>query len=36
LRKIEAAEQIAPHMDPTRNTSRSFQVFRDALIEAAR
>jgi Domain of unknown function (DUF4276) len=35
LRKIEAAEQIAPHMDPSRNTSHSFQVFRDALIEAA-
>jgi hypothetical protein len=35
LRKIEAAEAIAPHMDPARNTSRSFQVFRDALLEAA-
>ena len=35
LRKIEAAEQIAPHMDPSRNTSHSFQVFRDALLEAA-
>jgi hypothetical protein len=36
LRKIEAAEQIAPHMDPSRNGSRNFQVFRDALIEMAR
>jgi hypothetical protein len=30
-RKIEAAQRIAPHMDP----ARSFQVFRDALLEAA-
>jgi hypothetical protein len=35
LRKIEAAQTIAPHMDPTRNTSRSFQVFRHALLQAA-
>jgi hypothetical protein len=35
LAKVEAANQIAPHMDPARNTSRSFQVFRDALLEAA-
>jgi len=35
LPKIEAARTIAPHMDPARNTSRSFQVFRDALLEAA-
>jgi hypothetical protein len=33
LRKIEAARAIAPHMDPTRNTSRSFQIFREALLE---
>jgi hypothetical protein len=33
--KIEVAHRIAPHMDPTRNTSRSVQVFRDALLEAA-
>jgi Domain of unknown function (DUF4276) len=33
LIKVEAAEQIAPHMEPARNTSRSFQVFRDALLE---
>ena len=34
LRKIEAARTIAPHIDPARNRSRSFTVFRDALIEA--
>jgi hypothetical protein len=31
FRKIEAARAIAPHMDPARNSSKSFQVFRDAL-----
>jgi Domain of unknown function (DUF4276) len=36
LPKIEAAQAIAPHTDPARNTSRSFQVFRDALLAAAR
>jgi hypothetical protein len=35
LRKVEAARSIAPHLDPARNTSRSFQVFRDALLELA-
>jgi hypothetical protein len=35
LAKVDAANQIAPHMDPARNTSRSFQVFRDALVQAA-
>ena len=35
LPKIEVAQQIAPHMNPVRNTSRSFQVLRDALLEAA-
>jgi hypothetical protein len=35
LRKQQVAEQIAPHLDPARNTSRSFQVFRDALLQAA-
>ncbi len=35
LRKIQAARSIAPHLDPARNTSRSFQVFRDALLELA-
>ena len=33
LRKIEAASMIAPRMVPARNTSRSFQVLRDALAE---
>jgi len=36
LRKIEAAREIAQHMDPDRNTSRSFQVLRDTLREMAR
>ena len=31
LRKTEAARQIAGHMTPAKNRSRSFQVFRDAL-----
>lgn len=31
LRKIEGARRIAEHMDPDRNRSKSFQVFRDAL-----
>jgi hypothetical protein len=35
LRKIEAARSIAPHMGPERNTSRSFQVLREALVEVA-
>ncbi len=35
LAKVDAANQITPHMDPARNTSRSFQVLRDALLEAA-
>ncbi len=35
LRKIEAAEAIAPHMDLRRNKSRSFQLFRDVVIEFA-
>jgi hypothetical protein len=35
LSKLQLAEKIAPHMDPARNTSRSFQVFRDALLQAA-
>lgn len=33
LRKIEAARAIAPHIDPTRNVSRSFQVFYRAVAE---
>ncbi|MEA3341355.1 MAG: DUF4276 family protein [Chloroflexota bacterium] len=35
LRKIQAARSVAPHIDPTRNSSHSFQVFRDALLELA-
>ncbi|MBI3652779.1 MAG: DUF4276 family protein [Acidobacteria bacterium] len=31
LPKIEAAQKIAEYMDVTRNRSKSFQVFRDAL-----
>ncbi len=34
LRKIEAARNIAPKMDPERNRSPSFAAFRDALAEA--
>ena len=34
LRKVEAAESIAAHIDPDRNRSRSFSVFRRALVEA--
>ena len=33
LRKVEAARAIAPHMDPARNRSRSFQVLRDVVLE---
>lgn len=35
LRKIEAARVIASQMAPDRNTSRSFQVLREALREMA-
>ena len=35
LRKIEAARAVAAYMDPDRNTSRSFQVLREALVEMA-
>lgn len=35
LAKIEAARAIAAHMSPERNTSRSFQVLREALAEMA-
>ena len=31
LAKIQAARDIGPHIDPARNRSKSFQVFRDAL-----
>jgi hypothetical protein len=32
LEKIRAATEIARHMQPKRNRSKSFQVFRDALL----
>lgn len=32
LAKIQAARAIAAHMDPARNRSRSFGVFRDGLL----
>ncbi len=35
LRKIEAAEAIAPHIEYNRNSSHSFQVLRDVLVELA-
>jgi hypothetical protein len=35
LAKVEMAEQIAPHMDPARNSPRGFQIVRDALPEIA-
>jgi hypothetical protein len=33
LEKIRAADEIAQQMLPERNTSKSFQVFRDALLQ---
>lgn len=33
LRKIEAARTIAPYLEPANNSSRSFQVFRDTMLE---
>ena len=33
LRKIEAAQAIAAHMDPVHNASKSFQVLRATLLE---
>jgi hypothetical protein len=33
LRKIEAAREIAPHMNPQRNTSPSFRLFCSTLTE---
>jgi hypothetical protein len=32
LRKTELARSIAPHLDPTRNRSRSFRVFQTAML----
>lgn len=34
LRKIEVAREIGKNINPHSNTSRSFQVFRDAILEA--
>jgi hypothetical protein len=36
LKKIEAARLISQHMNPERNTSKSFQVFRDGLLSLSR
>jgi hypothetical protein len=33
LDKWDLAQRIAPHMEPGRNRSRSFQVFHDGLLE---
>lgn len=33
LEKIRAAQEIAQHMTPSYNRSKSFQVFRDALLD---
>jgi hypothetical protein len=35
LRKIELARCVAPHMEPTRNSSRSFQIFRNTIEDAS-
>lgn len=35
LPKIEVAGRVSEHMDPSRNRSKSFQVFRDVLLECA-
>jgi hypothetical protein len=34
LRKIELARSVAQHLDPSRNTSRSFKAFCDAIAAA--
>ena len=34
LRKVEAAQEIAQHINPDRNQSGSFGVFRNMLVEA--
>jgi hypothetical protein len=36
LGKVRAAAEIAKHMNPAANRSKSFQVFRDALIDLFR
>ena len=33
LAKLKAAEEISRHMEPARNRSRSFQVFREAVLQ---
>ena len=35
LRKVEAAHAVATFMDPMRNRSHSFAMFRDAVLETA-
>jgi hypothetical protein len=35
LPKVETARNVSRHMDPQRNRSKSFQVFRDGLLELA-
>jgi hypothetical protein len=35
LRKVEVASAVAEHKEPARNTSTSFGVFRDILLELA-
>lgn len=35
LPKIEAAQRVSEFMDPARNSSTSFQVFRDGLVNLA-
>ncbi|MBF0273433.1 MAG: DUF4276 family protein [Magnetococcales bacterium] len=35
LRKLECARAVARHMEPARNTSRSFQAFHDAVAAAS-
>lgn len=35
LQKVVVARAIAKHIDPNRNFSPSFRVFRDAVVEAA-
>jgi hypothetical protein len=34
LRKMECARTVAQHMDPARNSSKSFQAFSDAVSAA--
>ena len=35
LRKLELAREVTQHMDPAKNTSPSFQTFRNAVLSAA-